>query len=158
MPRHWVRSLSDRARCGRFAPLQRCALETQPLFCLLFHHSSNQAYSNAYPRYFIVAESSLAHTRHATLTQKLQFDTDDRLEGDLPLRSRGLSLSSCFMRMERGPAVTIPRASLQGLIQLSDMHMSQLYSLPTTPLASQPVLPASQILQNAQRAHPLLAN
>ena len=72
----------------------------------LFLHlsSSNQAFSNAYPTYFIVIlDLNVATSVRATLPQNLQFDTDDHIEDDLPLRSRVLALSSSFMRMERGP-------------------------------------------------------
>ena len=85
---------------------------------------------------------------HAALIQKLQFDTDDHLEDDLPLRSRVLSPSTCFMRMERGPTTNHSESHAAGSNSTQrHAHVPTLH-----PLGSQPVLPASQILQNAQRA------
>lgn len=141
MRRHRGRR-SNRARCGRFAPLHpsihlrtwALSLSCLPFSSLTLQSGTEQCISEVlYCRRAIILDPNVASSVRATLTQKLQFDTDDHLEDDLPLRSRVLPLSTCFMRMERGPTTTIPRATLQGLIQLSGTHMSQLYSLSTTP-------------------------
>lgn len=125
----------------------RCALGTSLV------DSFNQACTHAYPRY---SSPNVASCVRATLLQRPQFDSLDHLEDILPLRSRVLSLSSCFMRMERGPTTTIPKATLQGLIQLSDMHMSQLYFQPHTIQISTTLAGSADLTQFAT-CLPLLA-
>lgn len=90
----------------------------------------------------------------ATLTQKLQFDTDDHSEDYLPLRSRVLSPPFSFMRMERGHSESHAPGSNSAQ---RHAHVPSLLAVNHTTI-SRSLLPASQILWSAQRALPLLAN